>query len=508
MSPQIPAAQYLRMSTEDQQYSIDNQRLRIREYAEKHGFEIVKTYQDPGKSGLMIKQRPGLNALLREVINQTAIFKVILVYDVSRWGRFQNPDEAAHYEFVCSRSGIPLHYCAEQFTNDGTISNSIAKALKRSMAAEFSRELGDKVYQGKTRLAQMGFWMGGPPGYGYRRAMLSASGKVKRILKDGEQKSIKTERVTLVLGPRKETQVIRLIFSLSAAGMNCTDIVRELDSRSIPFHGRPWTDVTILNILTNPKYAGSNVWHRYTQRLHSTRKSVDPSLWKTMPLAFPAIVDQQLFDRAQATIRKMRDSRWPDEKILNRLQRLIKAKGTLSENLIIKAKGMPSTATIHKHFGTYRRLYEKLGFELDPRLVFRSEQFQRSRALRRSIESELQTLFPDHVKVVLGRRCRRSILRIDNQFSVSLTLCRFEKNQKGTSWEIKPFPNEWDNITLLCLLNRTHDRVLQYHIAARLGQWKYRRISRKSPFLRQTIKLDSLSAFYSIVMRLWNDRTT
>jgi DNA invertase Pin-like site-specific DNA recombinase len=508
MSTRIPAAQYLRMSTEDQQYSIANQSLRIREYADKHGFQIVQTYEDPGKSGVMIKQRPGLNALLKEVLNHTAIFKAILVYDVSRWGRFQNPDEAAHYEFVCARSGIPLHYCAEPFTNDGTASSAILKALKRSMAAEFSRELGDKVYQGKTRLAQMGFWMGGPPGYGYRRAMLSPNGKIKRILKNGEQKSVKTERVTLVLGPRKETQVIRLIFALSAEGMNCTDIVRELDARRISFRGRPWNDVTILNILTNPKYAGSNVWHRYTQRLHATRKQVDPRLWKTMPRAYPAIVDQKMFDRAQTTIKRMRDSRWPDEKILKRLRRLIKVKGTLSEGVILKARNMPSTATIHKHFGTYRRVYEKLGFELDPRFVFRSEQFQRSRKLRRTLEHELQTLFPEHIKVVNGRRCRRSILRIDDTFSVSLLLCRYEKNEKGWSWEVKPTPMEFDNITLLCLLSRFHDHVVDYRVATRLGPWKYRRVYPNSPLLKQTTKLKLLSEFYAAVAKIWNERMT
>jgi DNA invertase Pin-like site-specific DNA recombinase len=45
----IPAAQYLRMSTEDQQYSIANQKARIQEYAQTKGFNVIKTYEDPGK---------------------------------------------------------------------------------------------------------------------------------------------------------------------------------------------------------------------------------------------------------------------------------------------------------------------------------------------------------------------------------------------------------------------------------------------------------------------------
>lgn len=47
----IPAAQYLRMSTENQQYSLENQSAAIKRYADKKGFEIVQTYEDVAKSG-------------------------------------------------------------------------------------------------------------------------------------------------------------------------------------------------------------------------------------------------------------------------------------------------------------------------------------------------------------------------------------------------------------------------------------------------------------------------
>ncbi len=48
----IRAAQYVRMSTEHQQYSTENQADVIREWAAKRGCEIVRTYADDGKSGL------------------------------------------------------------------------------------------------------------------------------------------------------------------------------------------------------------------------------------------------------------------------------------------------------------------------------------------------------------------------------------------------------------------------------------------------------------------------
>jgi len=111
------AAVYVRMSTEHQQYSTQNQHDKIKSYAEQRGIQIIKTYADEGKSGLRIDGRQALQQLIQDVETGRAEFNVILVYDVSRWGRFQDADESAYYEYVCRRAGIQVTYCAEQFEN-------------------------------------------------------------------------------------------------------------------------------------------------------------------------------------------------------------------------------------------------------------------------------------------------------------------------------------------------------------------------------------------------------
>lgn len=113
------AAQYLRMSTDRQASSIGHQRATIAAYAMAHGYDISRTYIDEGISGLIIEERSGLKSLLADVLSGGPDFDVILVYDVSRWGRFQNPDQAAHYEFICVEAGVRVEYCAEMFANDG-----------------------------------------------------------------------------------------------------------------------------------------------------------------------------------------------------------------------------------------------------------------------------------------------------------------------------------------------------------------------------------------------------
>ena len=136
------AAQYVRMSTDYQRYSIENQAAVIAAYAQLHDLSIIRTYRDQGESGLKLKNRAGLAQLLNDVSSDQADFEYILVYDVSRWGRFQDVDESAYYEFICKKAGIKVAYCAEQFDNDGSMISSIVKNIKRVMAAEYSRELG------------------------------------------------------------------------------------------------------------------------------------------------------------------------------------------------------------------------------------------------------------------------------------------------------------------------------------------------------------------------------
>lgn len=256
--PLTSAAQYLRMSTEHQQYSLENQSTAILNYAESHGFRVVRTYADAAKRGLVLRHRKGLQQLLKDVVSETPDYKVILVYDVSRWGRFQDTDESAHYEFLCKSAGVPVHYCAETFANDGTLPSLIMKTLKRTMAAEFSRELGVKVLAGQKRLAGLGFKQGGVPGYGLRRLLISADRQPKQQLQSGERKSIATDRVILVPGPAYEVKCVRNIYRmLLVEKLSVYAIARELNEKGVEYIGNSkWDYAAVFAVLTHPKYTG------------------------------------------------------------------------------------------------------------------------------------------------------------------------------------------------------------------------------------------------------------
>ena len=242
-APPRRAAQYVRMSTEHQRYSTENQSDAIAHYAEQRGIEIVRTYSDEGKSGLRIQGRDGLKQLIDDIQSGRADYEAVLVYDISRWGRFQDADESAYYEYICKRAGISVIYCAEQFENDGSPVSTIVKGVKRAMAGEYSRELSQKVFTGQCRLIELGYRQGGPPGFGLRRMLIDEHGVAKGILERGEHKSIQTDRVTLVPGPAEEIAIVREIFlAFVDERKSETEIAGVLNARGILTDlDRAWT---------------------------------------------------------------------------------------------------------------------------------------------------------------------------------------------------------------------------------------------------------------------------
>src|SRR3984885_3548004 len=288
------AAAYVRMSTDLQKYSTDNQFEAIRRYAEQRGFEISQIYEDSGRSGLKVDGRDGIQRLMKDVQSPTRDFEAILVYDVSRWGRFQDADEGAYYEHLCSRAGIRVHYCEEQFDNDGSIGSILLKNVKRVMAGEYSRELSVKVFAGQCRHIEDGFRQGGPAGFGLRRLLVDEGRNPKGELRRGDRKSLQTDRVVLTRGPLEEIEHVQRIYSMFVEeGKSEREIALELNGQGIMSDlGRPWTRASIHQILTNEKYIGNNIFNRVSFKLKQSRIVNRPDTWVRADGVFPSIVDR------------------------------------------------------------------------------------------------------------------------------------------------------------------------------------------------------------------------
>ena len=308
-SGMVRAAQYVRMSTEHQQYSTTNQEDVIREYAVRRGYEVVRTYADEGKSGLNVAGREQLRRLIDDVQTDRADFRVILVYDVSRWGRFQDADESAYYEYLCKRAGIDVHYCAEQFENDGGPTSTIIKSVKRAMAGEYSRELSSKVFQGQCRLIELGYRQGGAPGYGLRRMLINQAGQQKGLLAHREYKSLQTDRVVLVPGPDEEVRVVGWIYDeFTKRGSHEAKIAAELNAKGLVTDlGRPWTRGTVQQVLTNEKYIGNNIYNRTSFKLKRKHVRNTADMWVRAEKAFEPLVSSEAFYTARGIIQERTD---------------------------------------------------------------------------------------------------------------------------------------------------------------------------------------------------------
>lgn len=302
------------------------------------------------------RARNALQDFLRTVESGQADFSTILVYDVSRWGRFQEPDEGAYYEFRCIRANITVQYCAEHFPTDNAPMSAVMKSLKRAMAGEYSRELSAKVFAGQCRLITLGYRQGGTPGYGLRRQLLDQHGQPKAILARGERKSFQLERVILTPGPDIEVATVRRVYhSFTVDHQPEAQIATLLNNEGIPTDmGRPWTRGTIHELLTNEKYIGNNLYNRTSTKLQRPRVMNKPAEWIRRNNAYEPVIDAEVFAKAQQIIDE-RDHRYTDDELLQHLRDLLAHHGMLSGIIINEAPDMPSTATYANRFQSLRR---------------------------------------------------------------------------------------------------------------------------------------------------------
>jgi DNA invertase Pin-like site-specific DNA recombinase len=465
----IAAAQYVRTSRRFEDLYLQRQQKIIADFARIHGFTIVKTYVDSGRSGLVLNGRREMQRLLRDVLRGGVAFQAILVYDVSRWGRFQDPDEAAHYEFLCKRSGMPVIYCNEPYINGKSFTNALFKNMRRGQAGEFSRELGEKIFRASRRIAGLGFRTGGSAGFGFRRVMVSADGQPLQVLKEGEYKSSQRNRVTLALGPDEEVKVVKDIFRMAMSnGANCVAIASELNRRGVAYTtGRPWDYYDVRRLITNPKYTGCCIWGRTSTRLKTTKRDIKPSEWIVRDGSFPNIIDKRAFIKVQELLDRRKQTRYTDTQLLVKLRALLRCKGKLSNEIIERSTATPTASTYLRHFGSLRKVYSLVGYKPEKGRYTVCIRRQETERLREQLFQQILELYPRDISVFRLPKRLRFIVRLDNGLSVSVVLCRRVGMKAGlVNWKIYPTDTERQYITLLCRLTPDNSGFLDFHLFA------------------------------------------
>ena len=499
---EIPAVAYVRMSTDHQKYSTENQLDVIRDYATARGLKILRVFEDSGRSGLRLDGREALQSLMAEVATGQADFKAILVYDVSRWGRFQDADEGAYHEHVCSRAGIPVHYCGEQFENDGSIGSNLLKTVKRVMAGEYSRELSVKVFAGQCRLVELGFRQGGPAGYGLRRVLIDEHGNTKGELSRGEQKSLQTDRVILVPGPEEEQQVVRRMYRMFVEeGRPEREIAETLNAEGHRTDlGRPWTRATIHQVLTNEKYIGNNVFNKVSFKLKQRRVANPREMWIRAEGAYPAIVDEALFLRAREIV-DARSRHLSDQDLLDALRALLAKEGFLSGLVIDEHEDTPSSSAFRSRFGSLLRAYEMVGYQPDRDYRY----IEINRKLREA-----------HPQIVAGvvagienaggsaiQDPRTELLTVNGEFTVSVVLSRcFETAAGSLRWRIRLDTGLLPDITIAIRMDELNAVPRDYYVLPSIDMAVDRlRLAEQNGLSLDGYRFDTLDFFFSMAGR-------
>lgn len=357
---------YYRHSAQDrQEYSIPLQREKVKRFADAHGIKIIKEFPDYGVSGLSNKGRDKFLEMLEYVAESKDDFKYILVFDMSRWGRFQDLILAPYYIGVCQQYGKKVVFTTIGIQKDDDLAHHLRLNVESYKAASYSKELSDNVFNGCVNVARLGFRAGGPAPYALNRVLLDEERKRVQILKRGQRKSIQNQRVTLEPGDDNEIATVRRVFnSFVKRRMSPEMIADELNSDNVLSPARKhWTSGGIIAILKNELYIGTMVYNKTGCKLQSKSRHNPVEQWVRTENAFQAIVQKELFYQAQAIFRakeQERQQRYSKKDMLLKLKRIYDKYGIVSVKQVATNSNMVSAATYSKRFHSLDMAFQNL----------------------------------------------------------------------------------------------------------------------------------------------------
>ena len=176
----IKVACYIRVSTQEQKLhgiSLDAQRDKLKEYAEKHGLKIVGWYEDEGISGRkLIKNRPALQTMLNDA--QAGKFDRIIFIKLDRFFR----SVAEYHE--CMKKIDPVLWTATEETYDLTTANGRAFVnMKLTIAELEADQTGERIDLVNEYKVKTGQALSGGHNQGYAYTVKNIDG-FKRVVKD------------------------------------------------------------------------------------------------------------------------------------------------------------------------------------------------------------------------------------------------------------------------------------------------------------------------------------
>lgn len=360
--PQICAVAYYRHSAQDrQENSVAIQQEQVQQWARDNNVTIIHEFADRGKSGLTADGRDAFNDMMENWVKRRNDFLYVLCLDVSRWGRFQDIDLSATYSADCKRHGKLVIYTTLGKPKENDQLYQVHVHFERYRAAQYSKELSDKVLRGCIKIAQQGFWAGGKPPYGLKRLLLDERRNPLQTLSPGQRKGIQNQRVTLAPGDEHQVAVVRRIFDeFVHQNKDAADIAVGLNRNGIASPGgRQWDSGKVRRILFNELYLGTIVYNKTTQKLKTPTHRNPESAWIKTGHSFDPLVDPAVFERAREIMNRLA-LRYTPPYMIEQLQRLFEEHGSFSSSMIRADFDAPSPATYAQRFRSLDNAYQQV----------------------------------------------------------------------------------------------------------------------------------------------------
>jgi len=294
---------YMRVSTslQEDQKTIDNQRMSLKEFAEKNNLKIVQEYKDEGWSGDILA-RPELDQLRQDA--KRRIWDAVLIYDPDRLARRGAWQEIVKEELSESEVDT-LFVTIPPPRND----EDVIMYRMRGVFAEYERmKIKERFRIGKINRVKNGHVLTTEAPYGYTY-----------ILNKGKKGS-----TDYIVGHyeinKREAEIVKKIFLWVAnEGLTLRAIVRRLQGLGIqPRKSKRgvWSTSTLSTLLRHEAYIGTAYWGAsyatvplnprtkdgYKKVKKSSRRIKPKEQW--FPIKVPVIIKKDIFERAGLRLKK------------------------------------------------------------------------------------------------------------------------------------------------------------------------------------------------------------
>src|SRR5262245_30934474 len=259
----IDAAAYYRMSDDEQEGSIEQQRAEVAAYALAHGYRIVAEYIDENRSASKDRhKRVSLDRLLLDSHDRR--WKVLLCWKLNRFTREHSKSETdSRDKNILIRNGVRLVTAQEGLIDWTTMPGRILDCVLGELNHKYSQDVSADSLRGRLARLEEGWWPSGSIPYGYDRRYVKPSGEAEVVLRTTIYRIQPSWRLTLQIN-EVEAEIVRWIFEqFVSRGRPRRSIAAELTRRGVPSPraacsgtGREWSSAVVRRILTNTAYLG------------------------------------------------------------------------------------------------------------------------------------------------------------------------------------------------------------------------------------------------------------